>query len=273
MPAFFSRPTPDRAAATSTDPGSGGVSAALGSALESARGSLESAAETATDIVDAVRPRLRGWLHAGLFPLVVVAGLVLVAATPTPRGRIGVAIFVGTACLLFGTSALYHRGRWTPGVHKVLRRLDHANIFLIIAGTYTAFALTLLPQAQATVLLWTMWIGAPTQKTLKITPAAALALDAALRRARLGRAVLHRAALPLRGRARHRPHRGRGHPLHARGRRLRAQAPGSLTPLVRLPRDLPRVHRLGLRRALRGGLDRGRDEPSRRRELTRADAS
>lgn len=168
MPAFFSRPTPDRAAATSTDPGSGGVSAALGSALESARGSLESAAETATDIVDAVRPRLRGWLHAGLFPLVVVAGLVLVAATPTPRGRIGVAIFVGTACLLFGTSALYHRGRWTPGVHKVLRRLDHANIFLIIAGTYTAFALTLLPQAQATVLLWTMWIGAAAGVIFKV---------------------------------------------------------------------------------------------------------
>lgn len=145
-----------------------GVTAALGSALESARGSLESAAEAATDIVDAVRPRLRGWLHAGLFPLVVIAGLVLVAATPTARGRTGVAIFVGTACLLFGTSALYHRGRWTPGVHTILRRLDHANIFLIIAGTYTAFALTLLPQAQATVLLWTMWIGAAAGVIFKV---------------------------------------------------------------------------------------------------------
>ncbi len=146
----------------------GRESSTLGSALETARDSLESAAGTAAEFVDAVRPRLRGWLHAGLFPVVIVAGLVLVAAASTARSRAGVAIFIGTACMLFGTSALYHRGRWTPAVRKFLRRLDHANIFLIIAGTYTAFALTLLPESQAQILLWIMWIGAAAGVTFKV---------------------------------------------------------------------------------------------------------
>lgn len=123
-------------------------------------GRVGSALETAAELVGSVKPKLRGWLHAGAFPFIVLAGLALVAATPTARGRVGVAVFVGTACLLFGTSALYHRGTWSPGAGKLLRRLDHANIFLIIAGTYTAFALTLLPAAQARTLLAIMWICA-----------------------------------------------------------------------------------------------------------------
>lgn len=123
-------------------------------------GRLADALDSAGHIVDAVRPHLRGWLHAGAFPLVVLFGLALVTATPTLRGRIGMAIFVATACLLFGTSALYHRGRWTPGARKLLRRFDHANIFLIIAGTYSAFALALLPDGQARTLLLIMWISA-----------------------------------------------------------------------------------------------------------------
>ncbi|NYE02232.1 hemolysin III [Kineosphaera limosa] len=123
-------------------------------------GRFGDALDNAGHIVDAVKPHLRGWLHAGTFPLVLLSGLALVAATPTQRGRIGMAIFVATACLLFGTSALYHRGRWRPGAHKLLKRLDHANIFLIIAGTYSAFALTLLPPGQARTLLAIMWIAA-----------------------------------------------------------------------------------------------------------------
>lgn len=121
---------------------------------------LDSAVEAARSAVETVKPRLRGWLHAGMFPLVVIAGFALVTATPSLRGRIGIAVFACTASLLFGTSALYHRGTWTPPVHALLRRLDHANIFLIIAGTYTAFALTLLPDSQARTLLTVMWIGA-----------------------------------------------------------------------------------------------------------------
>ncbi len=123
-------------------------------------GPIEAVIDTAADIVGSVKPKLRGWLHAGTFPFIVLAGLALVAATPTLRGRVGVAIFVGTACLLFGTSGLYHRGRWSPSTSKLLRRLDHANIFLIIAGTYTAFATTLLAPDQARTLLAIMWVSA-----------------------------------------------------------------------------------------------------------------
>lgn len=105
-------------------------------------------------------PRLRGWLHAAVFPVVVLGGLTLVTLTPGMRARTGAAVFVATAALLFGVSALYHRGRWSPAVKQVLGRIDHANIFIAIAGTYTAFALSLLPEHQARTLLWTIWLGA-----------------------------------------------------------------------------------------------------------------
>ena len=70
------------------------------------------------------------------------------------------AVFAVSAALLFGVSALYHRGHWGPRAHGVLKRLDHANIFLIIAGTYTPFAVLLLPAGPARTLLWMVWGGA-----------------------------------------------------------------------------------------------------------------
>ncbi|MEU3604468.1 hemolysin III family protein [Streptomyces sp. NPDC035033] len=107
-----------------------------------------------------LKPRLRGWLHAGMFPAVIVAGLVLVALSDSPRARIACGIYVLTACLLFGISALYHRGDWGPRGEAVLRRLDHANIFLIIAGTYTPLTLLLLPDSTAKPLMWAVWAAA-----------------------------------------------------------------------------------------------------------------
>lgn len=92
-----------------------------------------------------VKPKLRGWLHLGMFPAVLISGLVLTALASSTRARIACGIFVLTACLLFGVSALYHRGNWSPRMDGVLRRLDHANIFLIIAGTYTPLTMLLLP--------------------------------------------------------------------------------------------------------------------------------
>ncbi len=62
-----------------------------------------------------VKPRLRGWLHLGMFPAALVAGLVLTALADSTRGRIACGIYALTACLLFGVSALYHRGNWSPG--------------------------------------------------------------------------------------------------------------------------------------------------------------
>ena len=110
--------------------------------------------------LDQVKPKLRGWLHLGAFPLVVVAGTALVALAPAGRARVACAIFAGTAAVLFGTSALYHRGNWSPRTEKLLKRLDHSNIFLIIAGSYTPFTILLLPPDQARVLLWIVWSGA-----------------------------------------------------------------------------------------------------------------
>ena len=116
--------------------------------------------DAAAEVLQQVKPRLRGWLHLGAFPLVVVAGIVLVAMAPDTRARIACGIFILAAAVLFGTSALYHRGHWSPKNEKLLKRLDHSNIFVIIAGSYTPFAVLLLPQAQASTLLWVVWAGA-----------------------------------------------------------------------------------------------------------------
>ena len=112
------------------------------------------------DVIATVKPKLRGWLHAGTFPLVVAAGIVLVALAPTLTARVSAAIFMVTAALLFGTSALYHRGTWSPRTNVLLKRFDHSNIFLIIAGSYTPFATLLLPSNRARTLLWIVWAGA-----------------------------------------------------------------------------------------------------------------
>jgi hemolysin III len=107
-----------------------------------------------------LKPKLRGWLHAGMFPAVLVSGVVLTAFAQSTRGRLACAVFTLTACALFGVSALYHRGEWGPRASAILRRLDHANIFLIIAGTYTPLAILLLPGGTSQMLLWIVWIGA-----------------------------------------------------------------------------------------------------------------
>ena len=109
---------------------------------------------------DVPKPKLRGWLHAVTFPSAVVAGIVLVASAATNEARIAVAIFATTAALLFGTSALFHRGSWSPRVAVLLRRLDHSSIYLIIAGTYTPFAVLALPPGKGRSLLLIVWIGA-----------------------------------------------------------------------------------------------------------------
>jgi hemolysin III len=106
------------------------------------------------------KPRLRGWLHLVTTPLALVGGLILTAKGTTYANRLAVAVFTATACLMFGTSAMYHLGTWPPRVVRVLRRLDLANIALIIAGTYTPIAVAILPRDEAEVLLWIVWIAA-----------------------------------------------------------------------------------------------------------------
>ncbi len=130
---------------------------AVGQALGGA--ALE-VSDAAKDMAQAVKPKLRGWLHLGMVPVALAAAITLVALAPTTPGRIAATIFGITAVLMFGTSALYHRGHWSARTGRLLKRLDHANIFLIIAGTYTPFAVLLLPPGQDSTLLWLAWGGA-----------------------------------------------------------------------------------------------------------------
>lgn len=116
--------------------------------------------EHAADLVEPIKPRLRGWLHAGMVPAALIAGLVLICLARTPQATMACAVYSVTAWLLFATSAIYHRGTWGPLGEALLRRLDHANIFLIIAGTCTPLAVLLLPPDQRSVLLWIVWSGA-----------------------------------------------------------------------------------------------------------------
>lgn len=103
------------------------------------------------------KPLLRGWIHLGVTPLALAAAIVLTALAPTPATRLGCAVFLVCSLLLFGVSALYHRINWSPRTHALLRRFDHSNIFLLIAGTYTPVSLGALPGAAATRLLAVVW--------------------------------------------------------------------------------------------------------------------
>ncbi|MEY3094572.1 MAG: hypothetical protein RLZZ317_1075, partial [Actinomycetota bacterium] len=93
-------------------------------------------------------------------PLSLVAGLTLITITSELRGRVTLTIFTLTAVSLFTCSAIYHRVPWGPSAKAVWRRIDHANIPLLIAGTYTPFAIYLLEKSQAVVLLTIVWGGA-----------------------------------------------------------------------------------------------------------------
>lgn len=104
-----------------------------------------------------VKPRLRGWLHLGAGPLALVLGLGLLVVTPTEGLRLAVAVYVATTVLLFGVSAAYHLGAGGPKTKAFLHRLDHANIYLFIAGSYTPFAASLDDTGTKVLLLTLVW--------------------------------------------------------------------------------------------------------------------
>src|SRR5690606_19753675 len=107
-----------------------------------------------------LKPSWRGWIHAGTFPVAIVLGIVLLVFAEGTAAKVGSAIFFAASLLLFGTSALYHRINWSAQVRAVFRRIDHANIFLLIAGTYTPITLLALPSEKAVPLLIVIWTGA-----------------------------------------------------------------------------------------------------------------
>jgi hemolysin III len=142
------------------------------------------------EILHDVKPKLRGWLHVASAPVTLVAGAFLILASPASSARWGVVGFVASAVVLFTVSGLYHSRTWSARVKDRLRRLDHANIFVHIAGTYTAFSLLLLERHRAESLLMLVWLAAALGGVFRVawvdaprwlhTPAYAVVASAAL---------------------------------------------------------------------------------------------
>jgi hemolysin III len=119
------------------------------------------ARDAATDAIAAVKPQLRGVSHEWAFFVSLFLGAGLIVAADTPKATLAVAIYAVSLSALFGTSALYHRVNWRrPNARRWMRRLDHTMIFLLIAGTYTPFALLVLHGTLATAILIAVWAGA-----------------------------------------------------------------------------------------------------------------
>lgn len=112
-------------------------------------------------------PKLRGWFHLGATPAVIIASLVLFILSKSSL-KLSVALYSITAIMLFSVSAIYHRVPWSPAKKVMWRRWDHANINLLIAGSYTPFAVTLLEGRDRATLLIVVWVGALAGVVLRV---------------------------------------------------------------------------------------------------------
>lgn len=106
-----------------------------------------------------VKPSLRGVSHQIACGVALVAGGWLVARAPSEAGRTSALIYTLSLASLFGISAAYHRPTWKPAARQWMRRLDHAAIFVLIAGTYTPLTMALGP-ADGGLLRAVIWGGA-----------------------------------------------------------------------------------------------------------------
>lgn len=106
------------------------------------------------------RPRLRGKLHLWAFPAAVVLAVMLIWSAPPGVPTLAAAVFGACVALMLGTSALYHRVLWAPKARRLMRRADHAAIYLLIAGTYTPYGLLVLDGTWRWTVLAVVWTGA-----------------------------------------------------------------------------------------------------------------
>ena len=114
-----------------------------------------------------VKPRLRGVLHELGFYVAVGLAIPLVLTAEPGRARLAASVFAICLAVCFGVSALYHRPTWSPRTRRWLARLDHAGIYLLIAGTYTPFGLLVLSPGWAIPVLAIVWAGAAAAILLK----------------------------------------------------------------------------------------------------------
>lgn len=131
---------------------------AAAKALSLSSDSLASAGEA----LKLIKPKLRGWIHAITAPLALAACIVLTVLAPTATLKIGSAVYLACSLLLFANSGVYHisNGHFPVKVSQLLRRIDHANIYLLIAGTYTPLALALMTPDHQRLVLGIIWTGA-----------------------------------------------------------------------------------------------------------------
>ena len=111
-------------------------------------------------VEELAKPRLRGVLHEAAFAVALVTGTVLVCLSRGASQHVATSLYASSVVLLFGTSAAYHRGRWSGRAHAVMMRLDHSMIFILIAGTYTPFALVVLHGWMRWTVFGVVWGGA-----------------------------------------------------------------------------------------------------------------
>ncbi|HTZ06185.1 MAG TPA: hemolysin III family protein [Gaiellaceae bacterium] len=113
------------------------------------------------------RPLLRGVIHQAGFTVSLVVGTLLIVGADGTRAHVAASVFASSVAICFGASALYHRVTWTPTVRLWMRRIDHAGIYVLIAGTYTAVCLLALSGAWRWTVLSIVWAGAVAAIILK----------------------------------------------------------------------------------------------------------
>ena len=200
-------------------------------------------------------PKLRGWFHLGATPAVIIASLVLFILSKSSL-KFAVAIYSITAIMLFSVSAIYHRVPWVPEKKKIWRRWDHANINLLIAGSYTPFAVALLEGRDRVILLSVVWIGAATGVALRVfwircTP---LAICRQLPGTRMGCCFLHASPIPRGWFMGATANRDRWFVLFGWRDFLRPQASWPRGEVFRLPRAFPYLRAGSVDQSVRGNL-------------------
>jgi hemolysin III len=113
------------------------------------------------------KPKWRGVLHQAAFVVAVGIAPFLILTADGGRAQFAAAVFAGSVVACFGASALYHRVTWKPRARLWMRRIDHAGVYLLIAGTYTPVSMLVLRGAWRPVVLTIIWAGAAAAIVLK----------------------------------------------------------------------------------------------------------
>jgi hemolysin III len=115
-----------------------------------------------------VKPKLRGVFHELGFYAAAAVGVTVVVTAEPGRARLAGLIFASCVAFCFGASAVYHRPTWRPRARSWLARLDHAGVYLLIAGSYVPFAFIVLSRGWAVAVLAIVWSGALAAIVMKL---------------------------------------------------------------------------------------------------------